>query len=32
MSTVETVHPKRLTARKILRDLTGSELRALAKA
>ena len=32
MSTVETVHPKKLTAKKILRDLSGGELRALAKA
>jgi phosphoenolpyruvate carboxykinase (ATP) len=32
MSTVETVHPKKLTAKKILKDLTGSELRALAKS
>ncbi len=32
MSTVETVHPRKVTAKKILKDLGGSELRALAAA
>ena len=32
MSTVEMVNPKKLTAKKILKDLTGPELRDLARA